>query len=140
MIWYPPYYEDPDPEEEAKEMAEYPQLLFEALEEAAEKYPDHIDVHVHVPGKRDIHTPGEREAHIPGEREVHIPGERGVHIPGETGVHKRGISESTPGLEREVEGERGRAAPAVPNDAERGDSEVPSVSRYGRQRRVKRRE
>jgi hypothetical protein len=117
MIWYPPYYEDPDPEEEAKEMAEYPQLLFEGLEEAAAKYPDHV-----------------------ADVDVHIPGEKDVYIPGEKGVHKRGISESTPGLEREVEGERGRAAPAVPNDAERGDSEVPSVSRYGRQRRVKRRE
>ena len=94
------------------------------MEEAAAKYLDHIDVDVH----------------IPGEKNVHISGEKDVYIPGEKGVYKRGISESTLGLEREVEGERGRTAPAVPNDAERGDSEVPSVSRYGRQRRVKRRE
>jgi hypothetical protein len=47
--------------------------MFDALEEAAEKYPSHA-VEVHVPSKR--------------------------------GDHKRGISESTPGPEREVEGER----------------------------------
>jgi hypothetical protein len=39
--------------------------------------------------------------------------------------------------EREVEGERGRAAPAALNNAERGDSEVPNVSKFDRQRRVK---
>ena len=87
MIWYPPHYGDPDPEEEA-EAAEYPQVMFEAMEEAAAKYPGHA-VEVHLPSKK--------------------------------GDHKRGISESTLGLEREVEGEKGRAAPAAPNDAERGD-------------------
>jgi hypothetical protein len=41
MIWYPPYHEDPDPEEEAEEAAEYAQAMFEAAEEAAAKYPGH---------------------------------------------------------------------------------------------------
>jgi hypothetical protein len=76
MIWYPPYYEDPDPEEEAEEVEEYAQAMFEAAEEAAVRYPGHSV---------------------------------GVFLPNKKGVHKRLISESTPGLEREVEGERGRA-------------------------------
>lgn len=52
MIWYPPYYEDPDPEEEeAEEAAEYAQVMFEAAEEAAAKYSDHaINAHLPVSG------------------------------------------------------------------------------------------
>jgi hypothetical protein len=40
MIWYPPYSEDPDPEE-AEGAAEYTHAMFEAFEEAAAKYPDY---------------------------------------------------------------------------------------------------
>jgi hypothetical protein len=68
------------------------------------------------------------------EREVEGEGEGGKAAPAALN------SESTLRLEREVEGERDKAAPAVLNSAERGDSEVPNVSRYGRQRRVTRRQ
>jgi hypothetical protein len=37
MIWYPPYWEDPDSEDEE----EYQQALHEALELAEERYPSH---------------------------------------------------------------------------------------------------
>jgi hypothetical protein len=55
-----------------------------------------------------------------------------AYLPSKKGGYKRGISEFILRIKREVEGDRGRATPVILNSAERDDSEVLNISRYGR--------
>jgi hypothetical protein len=68
MIWCQPYDEDLVPEQ-AGEAADYSQAMFEALDEAAAKFPGHA-AEAHLPNEKGGHKRKILESSRPLEREA----------------------------------------------------------------------